>query len=46
MKTTIHFRQFECVAKQGGSMPVYWSAISLSNNDRTPESSGSTERTV
>ncbi len=46
MKTTNYFRHFECIAKQGGSVPAYWSAISLINNDRTPENLGSTERTV
>ena len=37
MKTTSLHRQCKSIAQVGGFMPFYWSAISLSNNDRTPE---------
>jgi len=37
MKTTSLHRQCKLIAQVGGFMPSYWSAISLSNNDRTPE---------
>ncbi len=37
MKNTRSLSSLHCIAKQGGFMPTYWSAISLQNNDRTPE---------
>ena len=36
MKNTVTLHSFNCVAKQAGSLPTYWSTLSLSN-DRTPE---------
>ena len=36
MKNGSMIRQHNCKPQQGGVMPAYWSAISLSN-DRTPE---------
>lgn len=38
MKTANIFGRLHSVAQQGGFMPTYWSANSLSNkSDRTPE---------
>lgn len=43
MKTTSLHRQCKSIAQVGGFMPSYWSAISLGNNDRTPEISPGSE---
>lgn len=37
MKHIASLHQFNCNAKQAGMLPTYWSVISLSTNDRTPE---------
>ena len=39
LQTSLH-QQFNCIAKQGGLMSTYWSAINPSNYDRTSEVRG------
>lgn len=36
LQRSLH-QQLNCIAKLGGVMPTYWSAISFNSNDRTPE---------